>query len=302
MTARRALGLSAQFALAALPFDRNTSDCPPRRSLIAVLLAVVFLSNVTIAFARVEYSFAPAPQYEHRKLFAIWKPIVDELTRRTNLEFALVIPFSIPEHERAFFRGDYDFVYINPGHFVRAMGRLDYVPLVSDVAALRGIVVVAKNSSIKNAEELQEKLMAIPSRNAFGASLAIQSQLLSKYGVKVRVISVNTHTSVYLHVTNNLVDAGGGVEKTLEAQPISIRDKLRIVYRTCDLPSHPVAAHPRVPREVREKVRAAFIEMAQTPEGAALLAKVPLSGVRPVTMDDYRNVEKFDAFWVESSE
>lgn len=275
------------------------AGCRLKLSLLPLMAIVVFASP---ALAEAVYSFAPLPQFEHRKEFATWKPIVDELHLRTGVDFDLIIPFSIPELEREFSKGTYDFAYVNPIHFTRGLRRHAYVPLVSDAAPSRGIVVVSKDSQVQKPEELNGKSLAISSANAFTSSLTIQSDLLYKFNVKMSVVAVNSHSSVYIHVANKLADAGGGAESTLREQPQAILDSLRILHTTADFPSHPVVAHPRVPTEIREKVRAAFVEMAQTPAGAAMLGRIPMSGVRSITVEDYREIAKFDAFWVEGSD
>ena len=45
------------------------------------------------------YTFAVVPQFEQRKLFAIWKPIVDEVAQRSGLSLKLVATLSVPEFE-----------------------------------------------------------------------------------------------------------------------------------------------------------------------------------------------------------
>lgn len=275
------------------------AGCRLKFTLLPLTVIVIFASP---GFAETLYSFAPLPQFEHRKQFATWKPIIDELHRRTGVAFDLIIPFSIPELEREFSKGTYDFAYVNPIHFTRGLRRHAYVPLVSDAAPSRGIVVVSKNSSIQKPEELNGKSLAISSANAFTSSLTTQSDLLYKFNVKMNVVAVNSHSSVYIHVANNLVDAGGGAENTLREQSKEVQDSLRILHTTADFPSHPVVAHPRVPAEIREQVRTAFVEMAQTPAGAAMLGRIPMSGVRSITVEDYQEIAKFDAFWVEGSD
>jgi phosphonate transport system substrate-binding protein len=66
-----------------------------------------------------------------------------------------------------------------------------------------------------------------------------------------------------------------------------------------------VAAHPRVTKENREKVRRAFIDMYATKEGKELLSKVPIKEVISTSIDDYKVMrelridEYWDPFWSE---
>jgi phosphonate transport system substrate-binding protein len=102
-------------------------------------------------------------------------------------------------------------------------------------------------------------------------------------------------------VVNGLASAGGGVEKTLQEQDPSIRDALKVLYTTREMPSHPIAAHPRVPKEVREKLRSALLEFGAAKEGREMLAKVPMEQVVSTSIDDYAAMRTWglESLWVD---
>lgn len=248
------------------------------------------------------YTFAVVPQFPQRQLFAIWKPIVDDLDRRTGLDLQLVATLTVPEFERQLAKGSFDFAYTNPYQILREFPRQGYIPLVRDAVPLTGIIVVAKDSPVHDVRELDGKLLAVPSPDAVGASLLIQADLAHLYHVRMRLLDAKTHSSVYLHVVDGLADAGGGVQKSLEEQPDDVRAALRILYTTREFPSHPVSAHPRVPPTVREAVRAALLAMAVDPRGRALLDKVPMTQPVATSIDDYRPMAAWglERYWTDS--
>lgn len=247
------------------------------------------------------YTFAVVPQFEQRKLYAIWKPIVDELEKRTGLSLKLTATLTVPEFERELNKGTFDFIYCNPYHILRMIPTPGYLPLVRDSAPLRGILVVRKDSPVHSPTQLAGKTVAFPSPNAIGASLLMRADLSRLYQVSMTPLYVKTHSSVYLHVVNGLADAGGGVEKTLNEQDPAIKDALRVLYTTRELPSHPIAAHPRMPKADREKVRRALLDMDATKEGRALLAEVPMRQVVPAALEDYLPMRDWglESLWVE---
>lgn len=253
------------------------------------------------AAAQTSYTFAVVPQFEQRKLFAIWKPIVDDLEKRSGLSLKLVATLTVPEYERGIARGAFDFVYANPYHILKVSTSQGYIPLVRDAAPLRGILVVRKDNPILDLEELHGKTVAFPSPNALGASLLMRADLARIYQVTLNPLYVKTHSSVYLHVVNGLASAGGGVEKTLQEQDAAIRDALKVVYTTRDMPSHPIAAHPRVPKADREKMRTALLEMGAAKEGHEWLAKVPMQKITSASLDDYIAMRTWglETLWVE---
>lgn len=247
------------------------------------------------------YTFGVVPQFEQRRLYSTWKPIVDELAKRSGLELRLVTPLTVAEYERNLANGTYDFVYLNPYHVMKLADRQRYLPLVHDKVPLRGILVVRKDSPIKSPAELDGKTLAIPSFNALGASLLVRADLEHLFGARVKPMVVNTHSSVYLTVANGLADAGGGVEKTLQQQDTSVRELLRVLYVTRDMPSHPVAANHRVPSEVRERLKRAFLDLAASESGKAMLSLVPMTEVVPTSLEEFLPMRAWglDRYWVE---
>jgi phosphonate transport system substrate-binding protein len=247
------------------------------------------------------FTFAVAPQFEQRKLFSTWKPIVDEVARRSGVKLDLVATLTVPQFEQAIGKGEYDFVYANPYHIVREVPHQGYIPLVRDAVPLRGILVVRKDDPIKSPAELDGKTLAVPSLNAIGP-LLVRVDLAQRFHAAVAPIDAKTHSSVYLHVINGLAAAGGGVNKTLQEQDEAIRANLRVLYTTRDMPSHPIAAHPRVPKAVRDKVQDAFLSLAQTESGKALLAEVPMGQAVATSIKDYQPMTTWDLdrYWTEN--
>jgi len=265
-----------------------------------VLLCMACLSPVKLADAAKDYSLAVTPQFEHRKLFEIWKPIVGELEKRTGLSFKLITNLSLEEYEQEVRKGKPDFIYANPYLIVKENKSQGYLPLLRDRMPIRGIVVVRKDSPIRQVSELNGKSVAFPSPNALGAGLLLRADLDQIFHVKVNPLYAKSHTSAYMHVLNGLSDACGGVEKTMQEQEKPIQEALRVIYTTREAPSLPVAAHPRIPMKIREKVRRAFLDMATTPEGLKLLAKVPMKQPVSASLAEYLAMRTWnlDAYWV----
>lgn len=262
-----------------------------------VVLLVMIMSAVACAET---YSVGVVPQFESRKMFSIWQPIVDELERHSGNRFKLVVPLTVTEFERELEKGSYDFVYANPYHILRLSQKRTYLPLLRDKSPLRGILLVRKDSPIRNLKDLDGKSLAIPSPNAIGASLLIRADLENLHGVRMKMVNVKTHSSVYLNVLNGLTEAGGGVEKTFAEQDAPVRDALRVVYTTREMSSHPVAAHARIDQATREQVRRGLLALAATPAGKALLDEVPMKEPVPASIDDYLVMRKWglESYWV----
>ena len=260
--------------------------------LFALLIAVCAL--VLPAHAETTYKIGVVPQFEPRKLSAIWTPILIELEKRTGLKFQMVGSARIPEFETEYEAGRYDFAYMNPYHAVVANKTQKYEPIVRDGAEkLFGILVVAKDGPYRTLKSLDGKTIAFPAPNALGASLLMRAELDREVGIKFQPLWSQTHTSAYLNVALGKADAAGGVMATLKQQPQAVQDKLRIIHETRPTAPHPLVVHPRVPAADREKVRKALLDMGATPEGAALLSAVPIKQIVPASFDDYRELSQW---------
>ena len=262
------------------------------------LCCLLSFSSAANPPAEPTYSFSVAPQFERRKLFTIWQPIVDDLQRRTGLRFELVTSLSVGEYDIDVKNGRYDFICVNPYMVPLIEKQPGYQPLIRDAAPLHGILVVRKDSPLQRVEDLRDKALAVPSMAALGASLLLRAELDRDFGVKTRPIVAKSHTSVFLHVINGLADAGGSVQKALAEQDDRVRDSLKVLHRTREVPSHPIAGHQRTPVKVREQVRQAFLDMSADPQGRALLAEVPMSQAVAARAEDYQVLKalKLDSY------
>ncbi len=83
----------------------------------AMLLCSLFMPAARATYSEPpsrEYVFGVVPQFEQRKLHAIWKPIIEALQRRTGLKFKLVTTLSIQDFEEEFASGGFDFPLHKP--------------------------------------------------------------------------------------------------------------------------------------------------------------------------------------------
>ena len=236
------------------------------------------------------YRVGIVPQLDSRTLYDIWTPILAQLQTRTGLRFELVGSPNIPAFEKKFEQQELDFAFMNPYHAIMASSH--YVPLVRDVAVqLQGVIVVHIDSPIKKLSDLQGKNMDFPAPNALAASLLPRAKL-NEAGITVQARYVKTHTSVYLNVALGQTDAGGGIQQTLEEQPIAVREKLRVIDKTIAVASHPLVANRRLSQGVQEKVRAALLALGETADGRAMLSRIPMDKVGLATPADYEALKQ----------
>lgn len=256
-------------------------------------LLLLGLALISPARAGHVYSFAVVPQFAPVDIGIRWTPLLKRLEADTGLGFQLRAFEKNPAFEADFLRGGPDFAYLNPYHMVMAAKAQAYVPLVRGAEQLSGILVVDKTGPVKTLAHLDGARLAFPSPNAFGASLYMRALLSEREKISFTPVYVGTHQNAYRHVLLGEELAGGGIEATLDREPESARARLKILFKTPATASHPIAAHPRVPRDVMDKVSRALIALKQDPAGRKLLEDVELAGVVGADFArDYQSLEK----------
>ena len=250
------------------------------------------------------YSVGVVPQFESRRIAEIWMPVLEELEKISGLRLKLQASPSIPEFEKQFEAGMFDFAYMNPYHAIIANQLQGYIPLVRDSERqLYGIIVVRNDSPMQSVADLNGAIVAFPAPNALGAALIPRTEFARKHHIKIDEHYVKSHSSVYLNVILGKAAAGGGVQKTLSQQPEKIRKQLRVLYETTRVPPHPIAAHPRVSRVAKDKLRDAFVELGNNQSGKVLLSKIPIKKVGIASLGDYDSLRNMglEDFYVRDS-
>jgi phosphonate transport system substrate-binding protein len=256
-----------------------------------MVLAGIALSGLVSASGET-LSVGIVPQFPPEQIFATWTPVLETLESDLGTTFELRSFQSIPEFERAFIRGELDIAYMNPYHIIMANESQGYVPVVrDDKRRLSGVLVVRNDSGITEVKQLDGKTVAFPSPNAFGASLYMRALLKEQEKINIEPAYVKTHTNVYRHVVTGRAAAGGGVRRTLDREPESLRAQLRILYQTPETYPHPIVIHPRVPEAQRERIQKALLELGQTAETAELLKRIQIPNPTATGLQDYQELQ-----------
>lgn len=229
------------------------------------------------------YTFDVVPQFPAAKIYTTWSPLLQRIGQEAGLCFELRVSASIPEFEQRFLKGESDFTFLNPYHAVLAYQKKKYQPLLADTQdLLTGILVVRSDNPIKNLNDLKGKNVSFPAPNSFAASLLIRAEL-AKQKIDVNPVFVKTHSNVYRSVINKDALAGGGVNNTLDNEAPEVRQQLRVLYETPAYTPHPIATHPSVTSEVRERFLKAMVKLSQDEDGQKLLDGINLNKPQAVS-------------------
>lgn len=218
---------------------------------------------------------AVVPQLTPIEMSRNWSPLVEALGR-AGFPCELVVPPSIASFEPEFLKGRADLAFLNPYHMVMAHKAHRYEPLLHDTRPLEGVLVVKKDFPVHSIAQLKDHRISFPAPNAFAASLYIRSMLERSLGRSYDVHYAGNHRNAIRQVLAGDSAAAGVVKTTLERESAEVRDALRVLYTTPPLSPHPIAAHPRVPKAVREALSATLRQLASDPSTKALMAAIQM--------------------------
>ncbi len=276
------------------------------KKLVLTVLVTIAAAFPPALLAQENYTLAIVPQGPAVQIAQNWMPFAQLLSRESGVNIQIKTYYSsIPQFESDLMNGVPDFAYMNPYHVIMVHKAQGYVPFMRDADPLVGILVAHKGGSVHSVQDLNGKTIAFPSPNSFAASLYMRALLSKKENVHFTPRYVQTHGNVYRHVALDMVAAGGGVKDTLMNEASDIKNQLQIIYMTPPSVSHPLAVHPRVPEEVRQKVMNAILKLASNPANNAVFEHIQID--KPVAADyqkDYAPLTKLglEKFVVKGSE
>jgi len=266
------------------------------RGLAALLAALVAMAAAPARAEEPVYEFGVLPQVATAKLAEMWVPFLDKLSETSGVKLKFVTAPTISEFGTRAAAGSYAFYYHNTLAYVQQDDT--YVAFAREVGArTKGVLVVAKDSSLSKLSDLKNQTIAIPSAGSFGAAVLPLFALQQEGGLDLqkdlKVVVSGSHEAGYQAVLQGKAAASGGLTRTFELLPDADRARLRIFYTTKDYSPLPFAARKDVPAGAVAKVQKALVAFSKDPANAAMLEalnmKKGFEAAKPADWDDVRH-------------
>ena len=269
--------------------------------LFFTLLCAALLAGTTAPLAQAQVldgqpalTIGIVPQQSASRVAEDWGPLLTELSRRSGVPLVFRTAPSIPAFEERLAKGAYDLAYMNPYHYVVFHKAAGYQAFAKEKdRRLKGILVVRKNSAYQKPADLAGATVVFPAPAAFAASILPQAEF-GRLKIAITAKFVASHDSVYRAVASGLQEAGGGIQRTLEASPPEVRDALRVLTETPAYTPHAFAAHPRVPVDSIAKVLAAMVSLAGDEAGRSLLLPLAFKGLTGAQDKEWNDIRGLD--------
>lgn len=246
-----------------------------RRSIVLLCLAWV-LAGVPVRASTL--ILAALPRATPVEVGQRWTPLLGRLEHDTLLRFQLRAFTRHDAFERDVAAGIPDLALLDAHQLARAAREHGYQPLVYSARPLV-TVLVASHVGDPPAPSHSGRRVALSVTGDAAAVLVPAPD----GGGNVRVIEVQRPRNVHRHVLLGHADLGVTTEADLAREPVSVRQRLRVIERTAPRPGYVLVAHPRVTQDQRRRLREALVRLGGEADGQAMLEAVDLADVRVVS-------------------
>ncbi|WP_240334980.1 phosphate/phosphite/phosphonate ABC transporter substrate-binding protein [Vibrio sp. LB10LO1] len=223
-------------------------------SVFPIVICLLVLILPPKLMAKPQLIFGVVPQQSAAKLAEQWQPLLDRWGELAGVELKFATARDIPTFEKRLAAGEYDVAYMNPYHFTLVNQTPGYAAIAHAKDKKITGILVTKADWKGDLQDLQQQTIAFPAPRAFAASIINQSELTQK-GIVFDTKYVGSHDSVYLGVAKGLYQAGGGVSRTFHSLNESVRNQLKILYKTAPYTPHAIAVSHSVVTETREALQ-----------------------------------------------
>ena len=227
-------------------------------------------------------------------LFKRFAPLKDHLAKTLGRELTLETARDFPTFVRRTAEHSYDIVITAPHFSVLAADSGDYQIVARPKRNLVSLIVVEKNSAIKELSQLAGKKVATPPVPALTTRSG--KRYFAKKGLKGNkkpdYLAYKSHNAAYQAVIINDAAAAvvsiNAVNKALDKGA-----PLRIIGKVPPLPAMATLVSTRLSNEFALKVEKSLVAMDTTDEGRAALKKVGFPGYWSARLKDYESVRHY---------
>lgn len=247
------------------------------------------------------YRFGVHPLHNPQRLFEVYQPLVDYINAELEgTAIQLEASSSYAAFEEKLTGHSLHFALPNPYQTTIAQGYgYKVFAKMGDDENFRGIILVRKDSGIRNVADLKGRAVSYPAPTAVAATMLPQ-WFFHASGLKVVTDIDNRYVgsqeSSIMNVALGTTAAGATWPlpwKAFQIEHPETAQKLEVKWQTDSLPNNSLMARDDVPEAVIGKFREALLRLPSTEQGRAILARMQLSRFEPADDATYGAVRVF---------
>ncbi|MEW6645923.1 MAG: phosphate/phosphite/phosphonate ABC transporter substrate-binding protein [Pseudomonadota bacterium] len=291
---------------------------PHPQRIAAILLAVFAVlalnachsgegSEYTPTFAPVAasaepvYVFGVHPLHNPQRLHEVFGPLMAYLsTRIDGARFRLEASRNYAAYDEKLYARQFHFALPNPYQTINAVKQGYRVfGKMGDDENFRGIILVRKDSGIREVRDLRGKAVSYPAPSALAATMLPQ-YFLHSHGIDVMHDVDNRYVGSQESSIMNvyLGDVAAGATwpppwRALSRERPELAAALEVRWQTDPLPNNGLVVLPDVPVAIVAQVERLLFSLHESAEGRALLSRMELSRFEPADNATYQPVREF---------
>lgn len=264
---------------------------------LSLLLFLSFFCIVSAANAQAPLTLRVHPYLAASELVKRFVPLADYLSREIGRPVVVSISKNYRDHIDQIGRDKADIAYMGPVPYVRMVEKYGKKPLlarleINGAPTFRGVIITAKNSSVRSLSDLKGK------RFAFGDPNSTMSHIVPRFlmlqaGVTVKDLAghafLRNHSNVVLGVLIGDFDAGAVKDEVFYEYE---QRGLRAVTWTPPISEHLFVTRRTLPSKTIKALRKALYALEHEKEGKAIMSKIEknMTGMVPARDEDYDNL------------
>lgn len=262
-----------------------------------LLLFSVLLSTLTSAAEPPPLQMGVLPYVSSEQLFKNFLPLKNYLETKLKQRIIMSTAPNFKTYVQRAARGDYD-IYLTAPHFALLAETTQHYRRLSRFShELNGYVVVRRNSTIQQIEDLRGRTVTTPDKLAIISMLG--EQLLHKHGLSpdmnYQLERSASHNNAILTVYRGGADAAITEPAVYEKFTPDIRRELRVLAKTDRVPHMMLMAHNRLLAKDYEQLKAALLAYTHEGDGRQFFEATGLDSMEPITDADMGQLRLFMA-------
>lgn len=248
-----------------------------------------------------EYVVGIHPLHNPQRLMEVYGPIVEYINvNMPEGHFRLEASHNYAEFDKKLYAGKFDFAMPNPYQTVRAINHGYHVfGKMGDDHDFRGIILVRKDSGIKDVTDLKGKAVSYPAPTALAATMMPQFYLHT-HGIDVNKDIENRYVgsqeSSILSVVRGHVAAGATWPvpwNGFSAEHPEMASQLEVKWQTEPLQNNAWVVRNDIPPEIANKFKSLLLGLNESDQGRRMLERLPISRFEEATNETYQPVKDF---------
>ncbi len=247
------------------------------------------------------YIFGIHPLHNPERLFEVYQPLVDYLNNHlTDSKLKLEASRNYAVYDKKLFSGYFDFSLPNPYQTVQSLKYgYEVFGKMGDDENFRGIILIRKDSGIKDVKDLKGKIVSYPAPTALAATMMPQWYLYT-HGIDINKDIKNSYVgsqessimNVYLKKSDAASTWPPPWRAFIKERP-EIAKEVEIKWSTDYLPNNGLVYKKGVPIQLVEKISTLLFELHNTKVGQKILRPMELSKFEKANRQTYDKVVEF---------